>query len=79
MPVQHHAEDQLYLLAGLLDTFAAACVRVSAASRSESQQQALAAASSAFAAAGLTTAQLETLVRLPWQQMQVTQKRLMCA
>ena len=57
------------MLAGLLVSFAAACMRVSNAISSQSQQQALLGASNIFAAAGLSTSQLEALLRLPWQQM----------
>ena len=57
------------VFAGLLVSFAAACMRVSNATSSQSQQQALLGASNMFAAAGLSTSQLEALLRLPWQIM----------
>ena len=60
------------MFAGLVVSFAAACVRVSSAACLESQQEALLDASTSFAAAGLSTAQLEALVRLPWPQKQVS-------
>lgn len=56
------------MFAGLLVSFAAACMRVSNATSSQSQQQALLGATNTFAAAGLSTSQLEALLRLPWQQ-----------
>jgi hypothetical protein len=59
------------MVAGLLVAFAAACMRTSSAAPADLQQHALAGASAAFAAAGLSTAQLEAILRLPWQKMQV--------
>lgn len=61
----------IWLPAGVIDAFAAACVRAIAAAATEAQPHGLLVAASAFAALMLSTAQLETVLRLPWRCMQV--------